>query len=49
MFEFGSRHLLQRINTGIKHSLMVQWVVGSILHGRPIELFIILAIAPRLM
>ena len=30
-------------------SLMVQWVVGSIHHGRPIELFLISASAPRLL
>ena len=29
-----------------KHSLMVQWIVGSILHGGPIELFLIPASAP---
>ena len=28
---------------------MVRWVVGSILHGGPIELFLVPAIAPRLV
>ena len=28
---------------------MVRWVVGSILHGGPIELFVIPASAPRLV
>ena len=28
---------------------MVRWVVGSILHGGPIELFLIPASAPRLV
>ena len=28
---------------------MVQWVVGSILHGGPIELFLVPASAPRLV
>ena len=27
---------------------MVQWVVGSILHGGPIELFFVPTIAPRI-
>ena len=30
-------------------SLMVQWVFGSILHGGPIELFLVPANAPRLV
>ena len=30
-------------------SEMVQWVVGSIIHGGPIELFLVLASAPRLV
>ena len=30
-------------------SLMVRWIVGSILHGQPIELFLIPASAPRLV
>ena len=30
-------------------SLMVQWVVGSILHGGPIELFLVPASAPQLV
>ena len=30
-----------------KHSLMVLWVIGSILHGGPIELFLVPASAPR--
>ena len=29
-----------------KHSLMVQWIIGSILHGGPTELFFIPASAP---
>ena len=28
---------------------MVQWVVGSILHGGPIEIFLVPASAPRLV
>ena len=32
-----------------EHSLMVRWVVGSILHGEPIELFLVLASAPQLV
>ena len=28
---------------------MVRWVVGSILHGGPIELFLVLASEPRLV
>ena len=28
---------------------MVRWVVGSILHGGPIELFLVLVSAPRLV
>ena len=28
---------------------MVRWIVGSILHGGPIELFLVLASAPRLV
>ena len=31
----------------IERSLMVQWVVGLILHGGPSELFLISAAAPR--
>ena len=30
-------------------SLMVQWVIGSIPHGGPIELYLVSAIAPRLV
>ena len=30
-------------------SLMVRWVVGSILHRGPIELFLVSASAPRLV
>ena len=32
-----------------EHSLMVRWVVGSILHVRPIELFLVLASDPRMV
>ena len=32
-----------------KGSFMMRWVVGSILHGGPIELFLIPASAPRLV
>ena len=31
-----------------ERSLMVRWVVGSILHGEPTELFLVPASAPRL-
>ena len=27
----------------VQYPLMVRWVVGSILHGRPIELFLVLS------
>ena len=34
----------------VERSLMVRWVVGSILHGGgPIELFLVPASAPRLV
>ena len=33
----------------LDHSLMVQWVIGSIPHGGPIELFLIPASAPQLV
>ena len=33
----------------IEHSLMIRWVVGSILHGGPSELFHVPASAPRLV
>ena len=32
-----------------ERSLIVRWVIGSILHGGPIELFFVLASAPRLV
>ena len=32
-----------------EHSLMVRWVVGSILDGERIELFLVPASAPRLV
>ena len=32
----------------VKYLLMVQWVIGSILHGGTIELFLFPASAPRL-
>ena len=32
-----------------ERSLMVRWVVGSILHGGPIELFLVPASVPRLV
>ena len=32
-----------------ERSLMVRWVVGSILHGGPIELILVPASAPRLV
>ena len=34
---------------GRQLALMVRWVVGSILHGGPIELFLVPASAPRLV
>ena len=33
----------------MERSLMVRWIVGSILHGGPIELFLIPTSAPRLV
>ena len=33
----------------VKRSLMVRWIVGSILHGGSTELFLIPASAPRLV
>ena len=33
----------------VEHPLEVQWVVGSILHGGPIELFLVPASVPRLV
>ena len=34
---------------GMDHSLMLGWIVGLILHGGPIELFLVPASAPRLV
>ena len=33
----------------VEHPLEVHWVVGSILHGGPIELFLVPASVPRLV
>ena len=33
----------------VERPLMVRWVVGSILHGEPIELFLVIASVPRLV
>ena len=33
----------------VERLLMVRWIVGSILHGGPIELFLIPASAPQLV
>ena len=33
----------------VRESLKVRWVIGSILHGGPIELFLVPASAPRLV
>ena len=33
----------------LQHSLMMRWVVGSTLHGEPIELFLVSAIAQWLV
>ena len=30
----------------VEHALMVQWVIGSVLHGEPIELFLVPVSAP---
>ena len=44
------RPLLQQAGTrNEERSLMVRWVVGSTLHGGPIELFLVPASAPRLV
>ena len=34
---------------GYERSLMVRWVIGSILYGGPIELFLVPASTPRLV
>ena len=36
-------------NRGVEHSLIVQWVFGSIPPGGPIELFLVPACAPQLV
>ena len=38
-----------RVVPWLERSLVVRWVVGSILHGVPIVLFLVPASAPRLM
>ena len=38
-----------RCSSEVERSLMVQWVIGSILHGGPIELSFVPASAPRLV
>ena len=43
------RHRRAGRSSEVERSLMVRWVIGSILHGGPIELFLIPASAPRLV
>ena len=38
-----------RDSSVVEHSLMVRWVVRSILHGEPIDLFLVPASAPQLV
>ena len=38
-----------RCSSVIERSLLVRWVIGSILHGGPIELFLVPASALRLV
>ena len=38
-----------RCSSVVRAFLMVRWVVGSILHGGPIELFLVPASDPRLV
>ena len=33
----------------VKRPFMVRWVIGSITHGGPIEIFLVLGRAPRLV
>ena len=40
---------LARCTSVVERSLMVRWVVGLIIHGGPIELFLVPANAPRLV
>ena len=38
-----------RCSSVVRVLLMVRWVVGSILHGGPTELFLVSTIAPQLV
>ena len=42
-------HIPTHTHTMVECSLMVRWVVGSILYGGPIELFLVIVIAPQLV
>ena len=46
-----SRYDTPRLNQElvVERPLMVRWLVGSIVHGRPTELFLVPARAPRLV
>ena len=52
IYLFKSSQSLGFLNSGssvVECSLMVRWVVGSVSHGGPIELFFVSAIAPQLV
>ena len=38
-----------RCSSMIEHQLMMQWVIGSIPHGEPVELYLIPAYAPQVV
>ena len=42
-------HQRARCSSMVEHPLMMRWVVGSILHGGPFELFLVPASVPRLV
>ena len=45
----GEQNRKRDTDEGQERSLMVLWVIGSILNGGPIELFLVPASAPRLV
>ena len=49
MLEQTPLTLSARCGSVLERSLMVRWVIGSILHGGTIELFLVPASAPRLV
>ena len=53
-FDLGVKYVMNFTNISpgcsvVRASLMVRWVIGSILHGEPSELFLVPASAPRLV